>query len=119
MTVRSYVDQVDIAVLSDDRTFVDTHEATNAMAHAFDELRVACGLPRSNIVDTAMAPAVSAGELAARAARCAEPSAPRSDSCRGLLAHCVQRSDLGAAQRERSSLRRILPVLPRGSSSRM
>jgi WS/DGAT/MGAT family acyltransferase len=61
MTVWSYVDQVDIAVLSDDRTFVDTHEATDAMVNAFDELRIACGLPRSSIVDTAMAPAVSNG----------------------------------------------------------
>ena len=61
MTVWSYVDQVDIAVLSDDQTFDDMHEATDAMVHAFDELRVACGLPRSSIVGTAMAPVVSAG----------------------------------------------------------
>lgn len=61
MTVWSYVDQVDIAVLSDDRTFADTHEATDAMVQAFDELRVACGLPRSSTVDTAMAPAPAGG----------------------------------------------------------
>jgi hypothetical protein len=57
MTVWSYVDQLDIAVLSDDRTFTDPHEATDAMVDAFDELRQACGLPRSSVVDTAMAPA--------------------------------------------------------------
>ncbi|UXA16633.1 wax ester/triacylglycerol synthase family O-acyltransferase [Mycobacterium sp. SMC-4] len=57
MTVWSYVDQVDIAVLSDDRTFADTHEATDAMVHAFDELRSACGLPRAATVASAMAPA--------------------------------------------------------------
>lgn len=61
MTVWSYVDQVDLAVLSDDRTFADTHEATDAMVQAFDELRVACGLPRSSIVDTAMVPAPASG----------------------------------------------------------
>ncbi|MBX7433302.1 wax ester/triacylglycerol synthase family O-acyltransferase [Mycobacterium sp. Y57] len=57
MTVWSYVDQVDIAVLSDDRTFKDTHEATDAIVHAFDELRQACGLPPATTVDTAMGPA--------------------------------------------------------------
>jgi diacylglycerol O-acyltransferase / wax synthase len=57
MTVWSYVDQVDIAVLSDDQTFDDPHEATDAMVHAFDELRQACGLPRSSAVASAMAPA--------------------------------------------------------------
>ncbi|HEY9263309.1 MAG TPA: wax ester/triacylglycerol synthase family O-acyltransferase [Mycobacterium sp.] len=61
MTVWSYVDQVDIAVLSDDRTFTDTHEATDAMVHAFDELRAACGLPRASVVETAMAPAAPSG----------------------------------------------------------
>nr|ABP44905.1 Diacylglycerol O-acyltransferase [Mycolicibacterium gilvum PYR-GCK] len=57
MTVWSYVDQLDIAVLSDDRTFNDPHEATDAMVHAFDELRQVCGLARPTTVDTAMAPA--------------------------------------------------------------
>ncbi|WP_041783210.1 WS/DGAT/MGAT family O-acyltransferase [Mycolicibacterium chubuense] len=57
MTVWSYVDQVDIAVLSDDRTFDDTHEATDAMVHAFGELRQACGLAAPSTVDTAMDPA--------------------------------------------------------------
>jgi WS/DGAT/MGAT family acyltransferase len=57
MTVWSYVDQVDIAILSDDRTFDDPHEATDAMVHAFGELRQACGLPAPSTVDTAMDPA--------------------------------------------------------------
>jgi hypothetical protein len=57
MTVWSYVDQLDIAVLSDNSTFDDPHEATDAMLHAFDELRGACGLPRSAPVSSAMAPA--------------------------------------------------------------
>ena len=39
MTVWSYVDQLDIAVLSDDQTFEDLHEATDAMVHAFGEIR--------------------------------------------------------------------------------
>ncbi|XCI61844.1 diacylglycerol O-acyltransferase [Mycolicibacterium parafortuitum] len=57
MTVWSYVDQLDIAVLSDDRTFADPHESTDAMVHAFDELRQACGLPAATTVDTALPPA--------------------------------------------------------------
>lgn len=57
MTVWSYVDQVDIAVLSDDATFDDPHEATDAMVHAFAELRRVCGLPIPGVVDSAMAPA--------------------------------------------------------------
>ncbi|ANI41132.1 WS/DGAT/MGAT family O-acyltransferase [Mycolicibacterium vaccae] len=56
MTVWSYVDQLDIAVLSDDRTFDDPHEATDAVVHAFDVLRRACGLPPAGHVDSAMAP---------------------------------------------------------------
>ena len=44
MTVWSYVDQVDNAVLSDDHTFKDPHEATDAMIDAFGEIRRACGL---------------------------------------------------------------------------
>ncbi|ORB28304.1 WS/DGAT/MGAT family O-acyltransferase [Mycolicibacterium parafortuitum] len=57
MTVWSYVDQLDIAVLSDDRTFAEPHESTDAMVHAFDELRQACGLPAATTVDTALPPA--------------------------------------------------------------
>lgn len=44
MTVWSYVDQLNISVIADDRTLVDTHEATQAMMHAFSELRDAAGL---------------------------------------------------------------------------
>jgi diacylglycerol O-acyltransferase len=59
MTVWSYVDQLDIAVLSDDATFKDTHEATDAMVHAFSEIRRACGLAEPVTVETAMAPATA------------------------------------------------------------
>jgi diacylglycerol O-acyltransferase len=60
MTVWSYADQVDIAVLSDDQTFDDVHEATDAMVHAFAEIRRAAGFPRDpTIVDSAMAPATA------------------------------------------------------------
>jgi diacylglycerol O-acyltransferase len=61
MTVWSYVDQLDIAVLSDDRTFKDPHEATDAMIHAFGEIRRACGLAEATTVGTAMAPATAGG----------------------------------------------------------
>jgi diacylglycerol O-acyltransferase / wax synthase len=60
MTVWSYVDQVDISVLSDDCTFNDVHEATAAMVHGLAEIRRAAGLSELTPVDTAMAPA-SAG----------------------------------------------------------
>ncbi|MBB2774333.1 MULTISPECIES: WS/DGAT/MGAT family O-acyltransferase [Mycolicibacterium] len=61
MTVWSYVDQVDISVLSDDQTFRDIHEATDAMLHALVEIRSAAGLPAElRRVDTAMAPASAA-----------------------------------------------------------
>jgi diacylglycerol O-acyltransferase len=45
ITVWSYVDQLNISVIADDRTFDDTHEATNAMIHAFSKIRSAAGLP--------------------------------------------------------------------------
>jgi WS/DGAT/MGAT family acyltransferase len=61
MTVWSYVDQVDISILSDDKTFNDIHEATDAMMHGLNEIRLAAGLPELSTVDTAMAPATSAG----------------------------------------------------------
>jgi WS/DGAT/MGAT family acyltransferase len=61
MTVWSYVDQLDIAVLSDDQTFTDPHEATDAMIHAFGEIRRACGLSQLTTVGTAMAPATAIG----------------------------------------------------------
>ena len=63
MTVWSYVDQVDIAVLSDDQTFNDVHEATDAMIHAFGEIRHAAGFSgEPTTVDTAMAPATASGQ---------------------------------------------------------
>lgn len=62
MTVWSYVDQLDIAVLSDDKTFNDVHEATDAMIHAFGEIRRAAGFSGvPSMVDTAMAPATAGG----------------------------------------------------------
>ncbi|MGV0794285.1 WS/DGAT/MGAT family O-acyltransferase [Mycolicibacterium sp. XJ1819] len=61
MTVWSYVDQVDISVLSDDQTFVDVHEATDAMTHGLNEIRLAAGLPPLTVVDSAMAPATAKG----------------------------------------------------------
>ncbi|KUI08126.1 diacylglycerol O-acyltransferase [Mycolicibacterium acapulense] len=60
MTVWSYVDQVDISILSDDVTFDDIHEATDAMVHGLDEIRSAAGLPALSVVGTAMAPAPAA-----------------------------------------------------------
>jgi diacylglycerol O-acyltransferase len=62
MTVWSYVDQLDIAVLSDDQTFNDVHEATNAMVHAFGDIRSAAGFSGNpTTVATAMAPATATG----------------------------------------------------------
>ena len=55
ITVWSYVDQLNISVIADDRTVDDTHEVTDAMAHAFGEIRRAAGLSGELItVDTAM-----------------------------------------------------------------
>jgi diacylglycerol O-acyltransferase / wax synthase len=61
MTVWSYVDQVDISILSDDRTFNDVHEATDAMIHGLKEIRRAAGLPEMTAVGTAMDQATAAG----------------------------------------------------------
>lgn len=62
MTVWSYVDQVDISILSDDQTFGDVHEATDAMVHGLGEIRRAAGLPGElSVVGTAMAPARPTG----------------------------------------------------------
>jgi diacylglycerol O-acyltransferase / wax synthase len=44
ITVWSYVDQLAISVLTDDRTLDDPHEATDAMLDAFAEIRRAAGL---------------------------------------------------------------------------
>jgi diacylglycerol O-acyltransferase len=60
--VWSYVDQLNISVLTDDITLDDPHEATDAMVQALTEIRSAAGLP-GNLTDvpTAMAPATVAG----------------------------------------------------------
>ena len=58
ITVWSYAEQLDISVLSDDRTFNDLHEATDALVHALCEIRRAAGLPGElTDVTAAMAPA--------------------------------------------------------------
>jgi diacylglycerol O-acyltransferase / wax synthase len=58
ITVWSYVDQLNISVLTDDVTLDDPHEATDAMVQAFTDLRAAAGLPAElTEVLTAMAPA--------------------------------------------------------------
>ena len=44
ITVWSYVDQLAVSVLTDDRTLGDPHEATDAMIDAFIEIRRAAGL---------------------------------------------------------------------------
>jgi hypothetical protein len=55
ITVWSYVDQLNISVIADDRTLRDTHEATAAMTHAFCEIRTAAGLSgKLTEIDTAM-----------------------------------------------------------------
>jgi diacylglycerol O-acyltransferase / wax synthase len=55
ITVWSYVDQLAISVLTDDRTLGDPHEATDAMVAAFIEIRRAAGLSdRLTILDATM-----------------------------------------------------------------
>jgi WS/DGAT/MGAT family acyltransferase len=44
ITVWSYVDQLSISVLTDDRTLDDPHEATDAMMRSFAEIRSAAGI---------------------------------------------------------------------------
>jgi diacylglycerol O-acyltransferase len=44
ITVWSYVDQLAISVITDDRTLDDPHEATDAMLEAFYEVRTAAGI---------------------------------------------------------------------------
>ena len=62
ITVWSYVDQLAVSVLTDDLTLDDPHEATDAMIHAFCELRSAAGLSRElTAVDTAMPIATATG----------------------------------------------------------
>lgn len=60
ITVWSYVDQLNVSVLTDDVTLDDPHQVTDAIVSAFTELRVAAGLPNQlTEVLTAMAPAPS------------------------------------------------------------
>jgi diacylglycerol O-acyltransferase / wax synthase len=60
ITVWSYVDQLNISVLADDRTLADTHEVTDAMVHAFRAIRTAAGLSGDlAYVATAMPPATA------------------------------------------------------------
>ncbi|GAB3233392.1 wax ester/triacylglycerol synthase family O-acyltransferase [Mycolicibacterium hippocampi] len=55
ITVWSYVDQLAISVLTDDRTLADPHEATDALIDSFVEIRRAAGLADAlTVVETAM-----------------------------------------------------------------
>jgi WS/DGAT/MGAT family acyltransferase len=61
ITVWSYVDQLNISVLTDDRTTEDPHEVTDAMVSAFVEIRRAAGLsdaltPVDEVLPLAAAP---------------------------------------------------------------
>jgi diacylglycerol O-acyltransferase len=56
ITVWSYVDQLNISVLSDGATVEDPHELTGAMVEAFIEIRRAAGLSEElTVVESAMA----------------------------------------------------------------
>ncbi|OCB58171.1 diacylglycerol O-acyltransferase [Mycobacterium malmoense] len=58
ITVWSYVDQLNISVLSDGATLKDPHEVTEAMVADFIEIRRAAGLSEGlTVVEAAMAPA--------------------------------------------------------------
>ena len=58
ITVWSYVDQLNISVIADDRTVEDPHEVTGAMVHAFSEISTAAGLSGEvETVESAMPPA--------------------------------------------------------------
>jgi diacylglycerol O-acyltransferase / wax synthase len=58
ITVWSYVDQINISVLSDGATLKDPHEVTEAMVADFIEIRRAAGFPEElTVVEAAMAPA--------------------------------------------------------------
>ena len=62
ITVWSYVDQLAISVLTDDRTLDDPHEATDAMIEAFTEIRHAAGLSADlTPISAAMPLAAAAG----------------------------------------------------------
>lgn len=58
ITVWSYVDQLNISVLTDGATFEDPHEVTTALVNEFVDIRRAAGLSEQlTTVETAMAPA--------------------------------------------------------------
>lgn len=55
ITVWSYVDQLNISVLSDGKTLTDPHELSDALVEAFVEIRGAAGLSTElTVVETAM-----------------------------------------------------------------
>ena len=57
ITVWSYVDQLNVSVLSDGATLTDPHELTDAMVEAFIEIRSAAGLSEElTVVEGALAP---------------------------------------------------------------
>ena len=60
ITVWSYVDQLNVSVIADDRTLDDTHEVTDAMFHAFSEIRSASGLSEELIEVRSAMPRASA-----------------------------------------------------------
>jgi diacylglycerol O-acyltransferase len=61
ITVWSYVDRINISVLTDDLTLDDPHKATDAMIHVFAEIHSAAGLSAElTQLDTAMAQARAA-----------------------------------------------------------
>lgn len=61
ITVWSYVDQLNISVITDDRTVDEPHEVADAMIRAFSEICAAAGLSdQLTRVHTAMAPATVA-----------------------------------------------------------
>jgi diacylglycerol O-acyltransferase / wax synthase len=51
ITVWSYVDQLGVAVLTDNQTYGEPHEATDALGSAFAELRSAAGVTDSGSQD--------------------------------------------------------------------
>jgi diacylglycerol O-acyltransferase len=65
ITVWSYADQLGIAALTDDETFNDPHEATDALRSAFAELRSAAGTYR--VIDFKGAGRPQAANTASRA----------------------------------------------------
>ena len=85
MTVWSYVDQLDISILSDDRTFDDVHEATDAMIHGLGPKSAAPqGFPRSSgTVDTAMAPVSRRASPVSGSGACSPACRERPASLRG------------------------------------